>query len=163
VDAEQQHFGAALSSGPITRIVKGKGTAVTVYSKYCFQLTNNALRGIDAAACDRTLQCCNPNSIKLAAVYIATDPQCSSNKKAAAVFKKTTWTLDGKKTSGVVDAKTLEFKIAFKSWSAPSSNLCFETIGELLVGVGGKGALTLLLEANTLRNYSPHHGASDKF
>ncbi|KAI8466312.1 MAG: hypothetical protein J3K34DRAFT_434112, partial [Monoraphidium minutum] len=125
VDEASQPFGLSLATEAVTRTsTSKKGT--TIYTRYCFQLTNNAARGDGRKPCDAGT-CCD-SKLTLGTVVIGTDRACTSNPKAAALLRRTTWTLDGAKARGAFNTKLSEYQIRLKKWSRPSAELCLETL-----------------------------------
>jgi hypothetical protein len=73
VAATQQSFGMQYQSGPVVASSTTNGLTKTT-RRYCFQLTNDALRGPTSLPCSITAPnvCCNKALVKIANIYIKT-------------------------------------------------------------------------------------------
>ncbi|KAI8466305.1 MAG: hypothetical protein J3K34DRAFT_434047 [Monoraphidium minutum] len=124
VDEASQPFGLSVATEAVTRTsTSKKGT--TIYTRYCFQLTNNAAHGDGRKPCDAGT-CCD-SKLTLGTIVIGTDPSCTTDKTAGKILQKTRWTLDGAKLRGKFNSKLSEYHLRLKDWSRPSAALCLES------------------------------------
>lgn len=103
VPVEDQNFGIRFDSGPVTiNTTDSKGVTKRT-RKYCFELTNNALRGPDNQPCDpQQTQCCNTALLKLANIYVKTSDTCTADSKLLRAFRAVTWSLNGVTVKGAL-------------------------------------------------------------
>lgn len=133
VPFERQNFGAFFAKPPgdavrVTTRTRGAKVTTTTATTYCFSLTNNAMRGSPAKACNEADVCCEPLTSKLASFEIAARPECIANSKTKALLTGAKWTMDGRRMRRTIANGNIRVSMP-SAWSADSGLVCVEISG----------------------------------